>query len=228
MRRPTTAPFSRRGSGALGIVTLLLCPVLLLSCDADTGLGVELELFDPLSSVEELDFASVHPAEEWLYWELRFSWGTMPGAAPDVIMGAGGTVSREALPAGIREELDALRLPSGFAGGCLPSWCFKFIAAVDPDGHVVTFASTPALIEFLGPRDSLAEAVLLLDASSYSWHSQDTGIRPRGDGWEAVVLELVRDCAPVQTDRLLVRVGRTSDPVVLRREVWERLENACV
>lgn len=230
-------PLSTTHPGLAAATCILALGACLLgsACESPTGLQVDLESYDPLPPIPSLDFATVDPAKSWIYWELRFGFGP---SAQDSIVGSHGTVTRDELPATVRNELDELELPTGFAGGCLPAWCFKYVAAVDPEGEVATFATTAALIEFLGPRDSLAEAVLLLDAAGYYWETASnnwlpegqraTGIRPDQDGWEAVVLELTRACAPVQTDQVLVRVGRTGDLSVLRRGIFSRLEDACV
>ena len=47
-------------------------------------------------------------------------------------------------------------------------------------------------------------------------------------GWEFVVLQLVRDCTPVQTDRVVLFVGRDGSIVEGDREVYEKIKNACV
>lgn len=195
-------------------------------CSSVTGLDVDLTRFDALPDVAELDFASVDPAQDWSYWELRMSWGTLEGR---VVLGGGGALSADELPPETRTELEAIDLPSGFAGGCLPSWCFKYIVAVDGTGHVVTASTREELRAFLGVTDSVAEAVLLLDAHGFHWSDDRQGIRMRdAGGWEAVVLELVRGCDPIQTDRVLVHVGTDGSVSVVDRELWQRLDGACI
>jgi hypothetical protein len=198
----------------------------LTACETITGLNLDMELYDALPQVEELDFSTVQPAQPFPYWELRFSLGEEHGE--DTILGSGGWLGRENLPPEARATLEATRLPTGFAGGCLPSWCFKFIAAVNAAGEVITIATVEELSAFLGPVGSLAEAVLLLDAHGYFWSDEDQGIRERADGWEAVVLELVSACAPVRYDRVIVSVSPEGTVTAGRREIWQSLEGACI
>ncbi|MEX2529281.1 MAG: hypothetical protein WD960_00780 [Gemmatimonadota bacterium] len=204
----------------------LIAGCLSAGCNSVTGLDVDLTGFDSLPDVAELDFSAVDPAQEWSYWELRMSWGMPVGRT---VLGVGGTLLEDELPPETRAELEAIDLPSGFAGGCLPSWCFKYIVAVDGTGHVVTVSTREELRAFLGVTDSVAEAVLLLDAHGFHWSDDRQGIR-RGDagGWEAVVLELVRGCDPIQTDRVLVTVGMDGSVNVVDRELWQRLDGACI
>ena len=217
------APVGSRGRSS-GRILLLAC--LLAGCNSVTGLDVDLTRFDALPDVSALDFSTVAPAQEWTYWELRMSWGTPEDR---IVLGAGGALSEAELPPEIRLELEDVHLPSGFAGGCLPSWCFKYIVAVDGAGQVVTISTTEELRAFLGSTDSLAEAVLLLDSHGFHWSDDRQGIRMRNDeGWEAVVLEWVRACDPVQTDRVLVTVGRDGSVRVVAREIWQRLDGACI
>ena len=178
----------------------------------------------PLPSVAQLDFGAVEPAEAWDYWELR--WMMPPGA--DSILGSGGAGARAQLPSQVQEELDALSPATGFAQGCLPGHCFKILAGVDGD-EIHLWTTVDGLLEFLGSVDSLVEAALLLDAHGFWWdEGEDTGWRSAPGGWEFVVLERVSSCAPVQTDRVRLLVAGSGELHEQAREVWERLEGACI
>ena len=193
-------------------------------CEGD-GLDVDFDRLTTIPEVHEIDFSAVTPAAAWDYWELRFH---VPSTF-DSVVGAGGAFARAMLPPAVLTTLDGLELQFGFAFECLPGACFKFIAAVAGDS-VVVFDTTQELEAFLGPFDDVAEAVIAMDAAGYHWGTEDdgTGFRPLDDGWEFVALQLVRDCAPIQTDRVLVRVTTAGTLRVIDREVFRRDENACI
>jgi hypothetical protein len=52
-------------------------------------------------------------------------------------------------------------------------------------------------------------------------------VRPVADGYEVVVVELVKDCAPIQTDRVLLHVGKDGTVTELRRNV-AGISSACI
>ncbi|MGH7481560.1 MAG: hypothetical protein ACRELV_05350 [Longimicrobiales bacterium] len=199
----------------------------LAMCTSATDLDVDLGAFERLPSVDELDFTRIVPAREWDYWELRFSLGD---GDIDNIVGSGGALSRTDLPAPVLSELDALAPPTGFARGCLPGHCFKFIAAVRGD-RVFSFTRTDTLLEFLGGIGTSEEAILLVDAHGFNWQpaDDDTGYRALdAGGWEFVVLDLVRDCAPIQIDRVLLRVSPEGTLSERARELWEKEDEMCI
>jgi hypothetical protein len=147
----------------------------------------------------------------------------------DSVLGSGGTKTRAQIDTATLRVLDTTRAPSGFAQGCLPAHCFMYVAALT--GSTVTIINTnDALRQFLAPIDTPEEALLLLRGRGFWWEAQDgvTGMTENGDGWEFVVLELVRVCAPVQTDRVRVIVRANGSIHEREREVYERNQNACV
>jgi len=186
--------------------------------------GVDLEDREPIPRVEALDFGGVETAGEWDYWELR--WMLPPDG--DSIVGSAGRLTRTQLPPRVQDELDPLSPDTGFAQGCRPVHCFKFLAAVS--GLEVDVRTTrQGLRDFLGEVQSLTEAVLLLDAHQFFWDDgQVTGWRGTPQGWEFVVLETVTFCAPIQTDRVRLLVDASGELHERAREVWRRLEGACV
>lgn len=202
--------------------TILVGALLLAGC-ADT-FDVDLGEFMRLPEIAQLDFSRIAPAASYQYWELRYQFeGTVP-----TILGSGGTRTRDQLDPALRSALDTTRTPSGFAIGCLPGYCYKYIVAVD--GGIRVFATRQALADFLGSINSMEEAALLAHAQGLHWTSLNaaTGYRETGAGWEIVGLQLVRDCTPVQTDRVLLLVRRDGSIRELDREVYQRTENACV
>jgi hypothetical protein len=208
---------------------VLAIPVLLMAgCSAITD--IDTDDLEPIPALEQLAYATVQPAAGVTYWELRHGYRTCQACndPADTMIAAGGTVTYAQLDAGTRTALAALRPPSGFAQGCLPSQCFLYIAAVR-NGNVVSFNTVDGLKSFLGPIDSAAEAVLLLRANGFWWDpaGQDTGMKTTGTGWEFVVFETVRFCQPVQTDRVRLRIGADGALREVDREVYEK-SNACV
>jgi hypothetical protein len=207
----------------------LVIPVLFtVGCSAITDIDVD--DLAPIPALEQLAFSTIQPAQGITYWELRYGFRTCQACndPADSVVASGGTVTRAQLDAGTRTALAALRPPTGFAQGCLPSQCFFYIAAVQ-NGNVVSFNTVAALKSFLGVINTEAEAVLLLRASGFWWDpaGEDTGMKTTGTGWEFVVLETVRFCAPIQTDRVRLRISAAGALREVDREVFEK-SNACV
>ena len=132
--------------------------ILLLLAGCTSAFDVDMSNFSPLPAVENLDYSRVTPAQSHPYWELRYAF---EGGAP-TILGAGGTLTRDQLDPAQRAELDAARVPTGFALGCLPGHCYKYVAAVN--GSVSLYNTAPALAAFLGDIDSMEEAALMAHA----------------------------------------------------------------
>jgi hypothetical protein len=190
-----------------------------------SALDIDTDDLSRLPSLEQLDYTHITPAESHRYWELRESWG---GDAPLKVLGAGGQVPRNQLDAATLAALDSTRPPSGFAISCLPAYCYKYIVAVN--GAVRAYATAAALQTFLGSIESMEEAALVAHARNLYWSAEtgDTGFLATSSGWEIVALELVKACAPVQTDRVHILVRRDGNVSELGREVHSKLENACI
>jgi hypothetical protein len=197
------------------------------SCGEDpAGFDVDEDSLQTIPALEDLDFATIEPAAGWDYWELRH---TLQGSdEPDEVLGTGGSSERDDLSATAVAALDAARSVHGFATGCLPGHCFDYIVALDGDAAFV-FATTDALRSFLGDLESLAEAALMVHGLGFTWTTEPgPGYRDRsGGGWDFVVLELVETCAPVQTDRVVLRVEPAEPVTEIERAVW-RTENVCI
>jgi hypothetical protein len=195
---------------------------LLLGCS--DGL-IDPELYDPLPRFDDLDFNLVQPSAPFLLWEIRQGFG--PGQDP--VVARGGTASRESIPPAILAQFDMIEAPSGFDVGCLPGYCFKYVVTLE-GSTVRTWTTVPELVEFMGPIDNRVEAAIVAKANAYYWTQEEGtgGIRELSDGFELVVLEMVRSCAPVQVDRLVISISATGTQRVLRREVWTKDNNSCV
>lgn len=212
---------------ALALIAVLIGGA--ASCSEDpAGFDADEDSLRTIPAVEDLDFASIEPASAWDYWELRHA--LQGSSAPDDVLFTGGSIERDDLSATAVAALDAAGSVHGFATGCLPSHCYDYIVAVDGDAAFV-FATTDELRSFLGDLESFAEAALMVHGLGFTWTTEPgTGYRERSGGWDFVVLELVETCAPVQTDRVVLRVERVepAEPVTeIEREVW-RTGNVCI
>lgn len=193
-----------------------------------TALDVDISRFARLEEFEDLSYGSITPSQSYQYWELRHTFGR--GSENDRTLASGGTRLRSELNAATLAALESAVPASGFFNGCLPAHCYTFILAVDAGGTVRVINSQAALVEFLAPITSLAEAALIVHSHNTFWSvgAESTGVREVGDGWEFLVLQLVRDCTPVQTDRVHILVRRDGSTRELGRALHTRLENACV
>ena len=198
--------------------------VVLAACESPAD--VNLEGLQRLPAYESIAFSQLRPANNPQYWELRFSWGASGPA--DRVIASGGTMTREQLDPATQSALQNLRVPTGFHPSCLPAFCFKYVVSVR-NGVITTHRTTAELKDFLGDIDNLEEALVLLDAHGFYWTSgDDTGYRVAGSGWDFVALELVKFCAPVQTDRARISIRRDGSLSESAREVFAKLENACI
>lgn len=200
---------------------------LIANCDP-AGPEIDDRGLDSIPSLDALDYARVQPATDWQYWELRHGF---PGSGSGVeIIGSGGPVPRASLPPSVVADLDAAEPLQGFAPSCLPAYCFDYVAATDGLG-VTVFSTVEGLRQFLGTVDNATEATLLVHGLGFYWLPSHPGIGYRAaanGGWEFIVLELVRTCAPVQTDRVVLRVEPTAQTAEIGREVWQREEGVCI
>lgn len=199
--------------------------LLVTSCDYLTD--IDTSGMDPMPDFADIDFSRIQPAQSFEYWEVRFSWGA--GSPRDSVLGSGGTRTRAQIDTATLRVLDSTRPPTGFAQGCLPAHCYMYVVGIS--NGVKLYSTVDALRQFLAPIQTREEAMLMLRARGFYWDPRNggvTGMRAVGDEWEFAVLELVRDCAPVQTDRVLVRVRRDGAVDERDREVWEKSPNACI
>jgi hypothetical protein len=200
------------------IASLVLCAACASTFDVD------LDEFSRIPDVPDLDYSKVVPAGQHDYWELRFAFDDQT----PTILGSGGRLTREQLGVAVRTALDTTRSRTGFAISCLPGYCFKYVAAAN--GSVQLYTTAPALAGFLGTIDSMEEAALLAHARGLYWDDADhsTGFRQVPEGWEILGLQLMRACAPIITDRVLLLVARNGTIRELDRGVYRRDENACI
>lgn len=194
----------------------------------DDTMDVDVASFNRIENFDSLDYSHINPAQTYQYWELRHTFG--PGSGYDKTLGSGGTRQRSELDPTTLTALQSSTPNSGFSNGCLPAHCYTFILAVDAGGAVRVINTRAGLMGFLGLIDSLEEAALIVASYNMYWSfdNLETGVREAEAGWEFLVLQLVRDCTPVQTDRVHVVVQSSGALRELGREVHSKLEGACV
>ncbi|MFW5947705.1 MAG: hypothetical protein ACOCUW_04365, partial [Gemmatimonadota bacterium] len=200
-----------------------------------------LDAYDPIPALGDLDWSAVDPAAAWDYWELRRA-----GPAPDPVLGTGGALTLEELDPTVAEALSLIEPSGGFAGGCLPAWCYSYVAAVDGD-QVTVIDTRGHFAAFLAPVTTAEEAILLAWSRDHVWWDtpaytgvdeglpvlppggeRDTGIREVDGGWDVVVFQLTEYCDPIRTDRVRFRVHADGRVTEEAREVWQRTEDACI
>ncbi|HSG81541.1 MAG TPA: hypothetical protein VLC48_04785 [Gemmatimonadota bacterium] len=205
------------------------CALLVAMAACDSGLDVNPADFDQLPWLADLDYEQVVPAASFDYWEFRYVL-EVGDQEPDSVIGAGGSLSRAELDTTIIAVLDTLTAAPGFGIECLPGLCYKYVVSVA--GPNIEIWNTPAELEaFLGTIGSWQEAAMLVNAYDYYWDTEDRaagGIREVSDGYEALVLELVSTCVPVQVNRSLVRVTRAGVVTEISTEEWSKVENGCI
>lgn len=190
---------------------------------------VDLESFDQLPALEDLDFTRITPPAGTALWELRDA--EFHGSPPDyTVLGGGGGAARDTLPPDLLARFDSVSVETGFDQHCLPAHCSYYVASVDASG-IHSWNTAAGMATFLGSVDTPEEAALLVLASGYSWSGIDLrvgAVRAVPDGFELVVTRLVSACAPVQVNRFLVWVTAAAAIAVLDEEVWERDNETCI
>jgi hypothetical protein len=204
--------------------TALLVTALILGC----GSLVDLEEYDTIPVLGELDLGAVSPAVSYDYWELRRAFGGPPDPeTPDRVIGASG--SRSELDPEVVAVLDTLHVSSGVGNRCLPAFCFFYVASVR-ESTIETWTSIGGWIVFFGSIDRPEEAALLAAAHDYYWTGRkETGaIKADDDGYELVVLKLVGFCDPVQVDRFVLHVSGSGVVTVKDSETWSKEDGVCI
>lgn len=105
---------------------------------------------------------------------------------------------------------------------------------VTTKGDVVgTYTPGQGYLAFLGPIDTPAEALLVAVQETFGgYYAQCSNpelgsVRAVADGYEVVVTQMVKDCAPIQTDRVLLHVAKDGTVTELRRNIAS-VSMACV
>jgi hypothetical protein len=179
--------------------------------------------FSTFQDVALLDLDQVKPARSYVYWEWIAVMDTTPRT-----MAAGGQMARTELSRTAQAALDNFSLwqasTEGFGHDCLPALCWQYVAVVD--GEQIQQWTRPSEIKtFLGAIDTLADAVLLMEAASVI---RVELIKPAASGYSVVV---TRDdtgddpkCELISLNiyRELLRITHTGQISVVARKLTDR------
>lgn len=199
--------------------------VLALQGCQDDARFLDINDYAPSPIFESLDFSRLEPAQKTEYWEMRVGMGDTSW-----VLGSGGKVPEDSLPDSLRAALGGLKSLSGFGGGCLPAYCYRYLVGVRDDG-LFSVTTVGELRQFLGEVGNEVEALLLARASGYYWSNESggNGIRAVEGGYEVIALKLVSTCAPIVEKRVVLRVEAETGAVSeLRSRTWHRNEHACI
>lgn len=208
------------------ILPVFFAVVLLTAMSCDQFPTVNLDDFQTIPLLENLNFDQVRPAVAYDYWELRFAFG---GEDTFSVIGNSGVTNLTQIPNHIMQAFAGTRSTSGFDVECLPGYCFKYIASIR-GSQIDLWNTAEDLVAFLGLIDSSADAILLATADGYSWEGIIEGgaMRKIPDGYQFIAQRLVDDCDPVQTDRFLFNISATGSITILGSEIWTKLDGACI
>jgi len=189
--------------------------------------GIDLEDFDSIPELKDFDITALHPDPPVTYWELRFS--GLGGDTDDVIWSAGDKCAAAADTDACKTAFDALDAAVGFAPGCMPGYCFMYLAVNSGDDNYVV-DNGKDLAEFLAPIDSAAEAALVVRGHGYTWGNDKStgGVRAIAGGYELLVGGLASGCLPVASGRYLMRVYTDGTAEVLCDQLYSVLCGACI
>ena len=161
--------------------------------------------------------SKLETAESFDYWELRFAFIEDSYE----VISAGGTQAKNELSQETLAAFEAYTSEEGFGVGCLPGYCYYYIVSVK-DAHIKTWSTPEKSKDFLGNISSKEEAILLVLAHGYHWDEQDKNagaIRSTERDFELIVLDLVKACDPVQTNRYVLLVTFLGEVVEKASEV---------
>lgn len=218
---------------------LLLAAGLLAACEqgAEPGAGAgageawagaDLNAFEALPALGDLDLARLRPREPIAYVEMRRRFG---GGAAEVLSSAGvkcdGAADRGACVA----RFDALSTDVGFNRACLPASCYSYLAVSRGD-EVFTAGSDEELRALFGDIDTREEALILVSAAGYHWQAKGDvalgAIRDAEGGYDVIARRFTRTCAPIIEQRALLFVAEGGEVRVQRAEVISYLPDACI
>lgn len=188
---------------------------------------VDVETWDQLPELSDLDVAQVTPAEPAIVWELRLGFSE---DRYDLVTGVG-LDAKDTLAPDVRLAFDSVSvLPPGAFTACPPGLCFYYIASLDDDGPHV-WSSTAEVVAFLAPVDAPAEAAIVARLSGYHWSVHDKAqgaMRSTAEGFELVVLQIVSFCDPVQVNRFHILVTTAGEVHELAEDVVSKESGVCI
>ncbi|RXG13351.1 hypothetical protein DSM03_10475 [Leeuwenhoekiella aestuarii] len=207
------------------LFSLFIVLTLLTSCSKEDSIQIDLSKFDAIT--EPFPYKNIHTEIAYDYYELLYA---TEGSVEERIVSEGNLCAGSTKPDMCIETYNSLETMFGFAGGCLPSYCFLYIKLQEGDTNSIL--NTPEqLLSFLETIDTHSEAILWANANGYK-HSSTTkeigAIKEVGDHFELLVSELVSGCLPVQTDQVHLRIDSDGKITELERAVYTYDKKSCI
>jgi len=206
---------------------ILIVAMLLFSCsDDDDGIKVNLDDFEAIT--EDFPFNDLHPATNFDYFELIRAIVNSPEAPNNeyILSSSGELCSAETC----KTNFEQMTADRGFGPDCLPGSCFNYIKAQKNDQFSI-INSKEGLKDFLGTIDTAGDALLWVRTNGYYWDLSDIAngaIKETEDGFELIMLQTVKYCTPLQTNRFHLKIDYDGTISILAEEVAEFDKNACV
>ncbi len=198
---------------------IVLIPLIFAGCSED---GVD--SFDAIT--ESFPFSDLSPAMEVDYWELVYTdeWGDNL-----TLFEQGALCANASDIAACEQAFDTLRSNTGFAVGCLPSYCARYIRYQRSDDiGLVTTAED--VLTFVGEINTRSDALLLAYAYGYGFDTENIeigGIKETANGYEVLSSALVSICDPVQIDKFHLSISRSGIIEIISQEVYA-INNGCL
>ncbi len=187
------------------------------TCPAEEALWEDIEpsTFTALQfPTEGRLIANVNPKEPATYWELRRYSAAAPSYKVLASDAEGEKCSRSSDPVGCRRLFNQLTpLDEGFGQDGGPEQYESHLAINRVDSNAI-LSSRQGLVVFLGEIDTPAEAALVAHADGFTTQS----VREAEDGYELLVTEYTRYCAPILVERVLLFVARDGNTTERRRQ----------
>ena len=189
--------------------------------------SLDLNEFEKLEAVENLNFDSVTASESVTYWEIRED-GLHPEDEAKVLSASGQLCNNASDEEACKEEFDGLRPGTGFGWHAHPVDLYFYLAVNEgtENSSVVDHAGVG---QFLGEIESKEEAALLALSHDYFWfNGKESGaVREVDDGFELIVLKTISLCMPIQSNRVLLKIHQDGTQTVVHEEVFRKLEGYC-
>jgi len=208
------------------LLVILVIPF--ISCNKDDE-GIDVDTADFEAIRTSFPYETLEPQNNPDYWELVQVFDLNDF---EVLMTVGNKCQNATDTTSCIIQLDGA-FPAnnvGFDIGCLPSFCFKFLRIQSGDSIEVV-ASKDELLEFLGPIDSKADAILWATANNYYFRLNEVrvgGINETNDGYELLLLSLVSDCLPVQVNRFHLKITTDGTIRILDEAVESKEDDQCI
>jgi hypothetical protein len=198
---------------------------LLHSCSTD---DFDLDGFESIAASDV--FATIQPNRDYDFFEFRLSFcGETTDFSVNHTFGEACKDAEDT--AECLDELNNLMPENvGFDIGCLPSCCSRYVVAQENDTNIL-FDTIEELKMFLGPIDSVSDALILAEASGYYYiydELNESAIKETSNGFEVMALVLTSDCAPIIIEQHVLRINQRGDVTILSKRENSRNENACI